>query len=249
MLARISALQGDVGFYYKNLVSGRTIAYQADMPLIAASVIKLPIMVEAYRQFEAGRLDPGKIVPVRAQDKVPSCGVVTYLRDDLEMTVADLVTLSIIVSDNTATNLVIDQVGIDNVNRMLDSLGLTSTRLRRMLFDMESARRGLQNHITAGEIGRLLETLYWGNVVSPDACRRMLSILKDQQLNGKIPFRLPESLPVAHKTGEDDGITHDCGIVYADEPFVLCFCANHVDVPACERLMQDIAWELVYEKR
>lgn len=64
MLARISALQGDVGFYYKNLVSGRTIAYQADMPLIAASVIKLPIMVEAYRQFEAGRLDPGKIVPV-----------------------------------------------------------------------------------------------------------------------------------------------------------------------------------------
>ena len=69
------------------------------------------------------------------------------------------------------------------------------------------------------------------------------------KLNGKIPFRLPESLPVAHKTGEDDGITHDCGIVYADEPFVLCFCANHVDVPACERLMQDIAWELVYEKR
>ncbi len=246
-LARIRALAGDVSFYYKDLVTGETAAYQADKPLVAASVIKLPMMIEAFRQFDAGELDSLMPVTLRAADKVPSCGVLTYLHDGLVVTVRDLVTLMIIVSDNTATNMLMDILGIDKVNATLDALGAKTTRLRRKMFDIESSRRGIQNIITAEEMGKLLEKLYWGNIISPNASQEMLGILKDQQLNGKIPFRFCEQIDVAHKTGEDSGTTHDVGIVYAKNPFVLCFCSNNVDVPQFERVMQDIAWELAYD--
>ncbi len=247
MLARIHVLPGDIGFYYKNLVTGDTLCFQEDKPLVAASVIKLPMMIEAFRQFDTGILDPDMPVTVRAADRVPSCGVLTYLHDGLVVTARDLVTLSIIVSDNTATNLLMDLIGIENVNATLDAMGVKTTRLGRKMFDLESRKRGIQNYITAGEIGRILERLYWGNIVSPDVSREMLSILKNQQLNGKIPFRVADDIEIAHKTGEDDGVTHDVGIVYAKEPFILCFCSNNTDVPQTERLMQDIAWELAYD--
>lgn len=247
MLARIKATEGKVGFYYKNLVSGAHAEFQQDLPLIAASVIKLPLMVEAFRQFESGALDPGQPITVQAGDKVPSCGVLTYLHDGLTVSALDLVTLAIIVSDNTASNMLIDLLGMDNVNALLDSLNMPNTRLRRKLFDREAAQRGLQNTITAGEIGRLLEKLYWGDIISPKACQTMLGILRNQQLNSKMPFRFAETIEIAHKTGEDDGITHDVGIVYAREPFVVCYCANEVDTPAFERVMQDMTWEFAYE--
>ena len=91
-------------------------------------------------------------------------------------------------------------------------------------------------------MGLLLEKLYQGEVVSAEASAQMLDILKDQRLNGKLPFFLHTmGVPVAHKTGEDDGITHDVGIIYAKEPMVCCFVGEHVDVPGYERLMQDAA--------
>lgn len=245
MLDTLRAMPGDVSFYYKNLVTGETRAHQADLPLIAASVIKLPMMVEAFRQFEAGDLSPDLPVTVHAADKVPSCGVLTYLHDGLTVSAFDLVTLSIIVSDNTATNLLMDLLGMDRVNAMLDAQGMPVTRLRRKLFDRRAASRGLQNTITAAEIGGLLEKLYLGGIVSPAACRGMLDILKSQQLgSNKMPFRFAESIAIAHKTGEDSGITHDVGIVYAKAPFIACFCANKVDVPRFERLMQEMTWGL-----
>ena len=95
---------------------------------------------------------------------------------------------------------------------------------------------------TAREIGMLLEKAYRGELVSPAASRQMLDILLAQQLNGKLPFFL--DCEVAHKTGEDDGITHDAGIIFAPKPFIVCLFSNNTDVPPFERLMQDIAREL-----
>ena len=89
-------------------------------------------------------------------------------------------------------------------------------------------------------MGRLLELLAQGKCVSEKADAQMLSILRDQRLNGKIPFFLGD-YEIAHKTGEDDGTTHDVGIVYARHPVILCFASNHTDVPAFERLMQDLS--------
>ena len=118
--------------------------------------------------------------------------------------------------------------------------------LNRLLFDREASSRGIENYITAREAGLLLKRLYDGEAVSGPASEDMLSILKDQRLNGEIPFLLPHSVKIAHKTGEDDGITHDVGIVYARQPFIVCFCGEHVSPPEFERAMQDITL-MLYE--
>ena len=94
-------------------------------------------------------------------------------------------------------------------------------------------------------MGMLLEKMYAGTLVSPEASREMLEILRNQKLNGKMPFFLkPRGIACAHKTGEDDGITHDVGVVYTRKPFVLCMLSNETQVPVFERMIQDTAREL-----
>ncbi|MFQ7003398.1 MAG: serine hydrolase, partial [Ruthenibacterium lactatiformans] len=154
--------------------------------------------------------------------------------------------LMTILSDNTATNLMHKRLGIGNINDTLRMLGAEKMTLNRLLFDREASSRGIENYITAREAGLLLKRLYDGEAVSGPASEDMLSILKDQRLNGKIPFLLPHSVKIAHKTGEDDGITHDVGIVYARQPFIVCFCGEHVSPPEFERAMQDITL-MLYE--
>ena len=246
LLERLQAAPGEVSLYYRRLdCDCEALEYRADLPLVAASVIKIPVMLEAFRQIKAGALDADREYAVHADQKLPSCGALTYMHDGLRVTLMDLITLMIILSDNTATNMVIDLVGMENVNRTLGRLGAEKTVLRRRLFDAEASARGVENTISAREIGGILEKLYRGELVSPEASAAMLRILGDQRLNGKFPFYLHAlGCRLAHKTGEDDGITHDAGIVFAPHPFVLCMFSNHTDVPGFERLMQDAALEL-----
>ena len=113
---RLRATQGRVGFWAKPL-DGEATGFNEDLPLVAASVVKVPVMVEAFRQFRAGLLDPDEQVTIRPEDRMPSCGALTYLSDKVRPTLMDLTTLMIILSDNTAANLMIDRVGVDAVNR------------------------------------------------------------------------------------------------------------------------------------
>ena len=155
------ALPGKIGLYALYPATGDEIRFHADMPMEAASVIKLPIMVEAFRQREAGMLDFALPVTVRRENKLPSCGALTYLHDGLTVQVGDLVTLMIILSDNTATNLLIDLLGQEHINRTIAALGLTGTQLNRKLFDAEQAALGVQNYVTAADMGALLTGLVW----------------------------------------------------------------------------------------
>lgn len=244
-LEQLRQTAGKVGFYYAP-IGGETIEFQADLPLVAASVIKIPIMVEAFRRFGEGTLDPNMEVEVRAEHKKPSCGALTYMHDGLQVTVMDLVVLMIILSDNTATNLLIDRFGPESVNATMRELGIPGITLRRRLFEPELSRRGIQNTITARGVGTLLLKMACGELLGAQDDERMLSILCDQRLNGKLPFFL-DGVRIAHKTGEDDGITHDAGVIYAKRPFVLVMLSNETDVPQFERLMQDAALALYRE--
>ena len=231
---QIKGLPGKTGFYYENLVTGERAAYHEEERMMAASVIKLFVMTEAFTRFEEGTLSPDRIIRMRREDCVPSCGALTYLHDGIEVTVLDLVTLMIIFSDNTATNVLIDLLGIEEINRTI----------RRKMYDTEKSKQGIQNYITAAETGRLLREMYQGRLVSRTASEAMISILKNQQLCSKIPFylqALPEEPEIAHKTGEDCGITHDVGIIYAKQPFIVCYCGNDTDTPAYERVMAETA--------
>ena len=239
---RVQGLQGKIGLYVCYPERGEGYGFNADMPLEAASVIKLPIMVEAFRQKEAGLINFDAPVTIRPEDKLPSCGALTYLHDGLTVTVGDLVTLMIILSDNTATNLMIGMLGIENINATIESLGLTGTRLNRMLFRPELSRQGIQNYVSAVDMGKLLQGMLQGEIVSPEASARMLEILGDQRLNGKLPFYLhSRDIGCAHKTGEDSGITHDVGVIFAEKTCVVCFLSNGTDVPETEKAIQDVA--------
>ncbi|MBE5769194.1 MAG: serine hydrolase [Clostridiales bacterium] len=242
ILEKAAALPGKIGVYVLDTVTGEEGAYQADLPLQSASVIKIPVMVEAFRRFASGELDENEVVTIRPEHKKPSCGALTYLHDGLQVTLLDLVTLMIIVSDNTATNLMIDRLGIDAINATSESLGLTGTRVNRRLYEPELSRRGVQNYVSAADMGKVLQGLLKGEIISEEASLRMLNILKDQRLNGKMPFFLHDKgIRCAHKTGEDDGITHDVGVIFAEHPVIFCFLSNETDVPLAERALQDMA--------
>lgn len=250
ILSRLAQLPGKIGFYYKNLDTGEEIAWHENEPMMAASVIKLFILAEAYRQMAAGLLDKDCLVTVQKEKCVPSCGALTYMHDGLQVTIEDLYTLMIILSDNSATNYMIDILGEDAINEGIRSLGFTATVLNRKMYDKEKSDRGIQNYITAAEVGSLLEQMARGTLISSGASGDMVRILKDQRLNGKIPFyihTIPDHADIAHKTGEDTGITHDAGIIFTRKPFVLVFCGNETDVAAYERLMAEISLELYYK--
>ena len=244
--ARFEALPGRIGFYFRDLTTGEESRFNAGLPIEAASVIKLAVMVEFFRQIRDNMLDPDEKYTVRENEKLPSCGALTYLDGEITVSLYDLCTLMIILSDNTATNILIRKLGMSRVNECITREGITGFALNRLLFDGVAAGHGIKNYVTADGCGSLLGRLCSGSLVSPDASEKMLGILENQRLNGKIPFFLhtQNGVTVAHKTGEDEGITHDVGIVKAEKPFIVCFLSEHTDVPRFERLIQDISYEL-----
>ena len=242
MLDMVKALPGSIGLYIKDTATGEEISYNADLPVEAASVIKVLVMAEAFRQKEAGLIDFAAPVTVPRAACKPSCGALTYLHDNITVQVGDLVTLMIILSDNTATNLLIDMLGVANVNAMIASMGLHGTILNRKLFMPELAALGVKNYIAAGDLGRVMQLLLDGQVVSAEASAEMLRILGNQRLNGKMPFFLhSEGIKCAHKTGEDDGITHDVGVIYGKSTVIFCFVSQNTDVPEAELVLQRLA--------
>ena len=152
--------------------------------------------------------------------------------------------LMITISDNMATNMIMRHFGIETLNREFREIGLQDTHIERLLFDSAGDALGKQNKIVPREMGGLLERIYRHTFVDEATSRIVEDTLLDQQINHKIPGYLPEGTPVAHKTGEDDGITNDVGVVFAKEPFVLCFAYNGPDVPQAERSLRQLALDL-----
>lgn len=250
IISRLKNMKGDVSFYYKNLVTQETIKYNEEKPILAASVIKLTVLVECFNQIKKDAISKDDIFITKEKDKVPSCGALNYMRENLKITLEDLYVLMIILSDNYATNILIDKLGIDNINKTIKEIGLKNTVLNRKMFDADKAALGLENYISAGDIAYLLEKMYNKELIDEKSSEEMINILKNQRLNSKVPFFIQSIKPkvnIAHKTGEDTNITHDVGIVFAKEPFIVCFCGNNVNVPEYERLMQNITYDLYKE--
>lgn len=243
ILHLVQALPGKVSIWARQPASGEEISFQPDLPHVAASIIKIPLMAEAFHRREIGEMNFQEEFILRDEDKMPSCGALNRLHSGLRLTAEDLINLMIILSDNTATNLLFDRLGLENVNLEMARLGLSGlSRCRRKLFDAELSRQGIENEVTARDMGSLLESMLKEELISPAASREMLDILLSQRLNGKMPFYLhSHGIRCAHKTGEDDGITHDVGIILTEKPWVFCFLSSETDVPAAERVIQETA--------
>ena len=252
VLDRLRNFRGEVGFYYKNLQTNEIIEYNEEKSMLAASLIKLTVLVEVFNQIDKGILKKDDEFITNDNDKVPSCGALNYMHSGLKITIKDLYTLMIILSDNYATNILIDILGIENINKTIKDINLKKTILNRKMFDEDKSSKGIENYTSAKDMGILLEKMYSGELVNKNYSKEMMDVLKNQRLNGKIPFFLHSEkakIEIAHKTGEDNNITHDVGIVFAKEPFIICFTGNKVDVPLYERLIQDISYELYLNQK
>ena len=205
---------------------------KADRVFPAASTIKIPLLVMALQAAQRGELILTDRVTMHAADRVPGAGVLHELSAGLSLTWQDVLTLMIVVSDNTATNLVIDRLGVQAVNAWLDTAGLASTRLVGKLQlppeqRNEAQRRGERNRTTAHDQTELLGRLWRGDFLDSTHTDLALSILSRQQYRDLIGRRVPcgatgEALyRVASKSGELGGVHHDVGVLWTPRPLVV----------------------------
>lgn len=193
-------------------------------PFTAASVIKIPVMMAAFHDARLGVLRLDDACVIRKEDKVGGSGVLKELHSGLRLTLLDAINLMIVVSDNTATNLVIDAVGIDRINEYMAEKGCSGSRLEAHL--MRPKPGGPYNTITARDIALLLKGIWERTIENPGDCDAMMDILKRQQYNDKIPRYLPKEAVCAHKTGEVTGVTHDAGIVIGPSASFVIVCLS-----------------------
>lgn len=213
---------GKVWIYAKNLDTGKDYALRADEQVRTASTIKLPIMTEVFHQIAQGKVKWTDEIVLTKEKKQGGSGVLFEFSDDTKIDLKTAVNLMIVVSDNTATNLVIDKVGAENVNNFMDSLGLKQTRSMRKIGGGGDSKAGLepQNKIfglgasSPRDMVKLLEMLENGQVISKEASAEMLNILKRQQFKDGIGRGLPDTIQSASKSGALDRLRSDVGILY-----------------------------------
>ncbi len=186
----------------------------------AASLIKIPILLATFKQVEHGRLKLSDRFTINVESRVGGAGVIAQLDSETDFTLWDLLTLMITVSDNTATNKVIDILGMDAVNEFCAKYGLSRTKLERKMMDFKAAAVGFENRTSARDMVACLKLLLnsRSDIFTEESRQQMLVILQGQQLLDKLPFYMNlDSVKVANKTGELPGVEHDCGIVTLGE--------------------------------
>ncbi len=212
---------GRVGIAVEDLATGMTDGYNSTESLPAASTIKIPVMIEVFKQMEAGNLDLSTVVHLENQDRDWGWGDMADAPAGTAKTVKDLLWLMITKSDNTATNMLIRKVGRTHINQTMYELGLHTTHLgdsiRSQTDDIRYALRSSPHDMLT-----LLDGIARDHMIDEWSSREMLAILEGQTHNGLLPSPLPKDVKIAHKTGSLHDTLNDVGIVYqADEPYVI----------------------------
>jgi len=206
---------GEVAVVLTRLSSGERIySINSNVRMPAASTIKVLIMAEVMRQVEAGQLSLEQRVPVPEKAKL-SDSIIGCLEQG-DYTLRDLVTMMIIESDNTATNVIIDLVGMDSVNKLGSGLGLKATSLQRKMLDWEAVKAGRQNYTSANDLDQLMVAIGERRLISKNASEEMIRILNMQKDIESFKRYMPEDLVVAHKSGSLDCLDHETGIFWVD---------------------------------
>ncbi|PYV70730.1 MAG: serine hydrolase [Acidobacteria bacterium] len=223
------SLDGVMGVAIEDLNSGQKYLLRGDDVFPQASSIKIAVLAELYRQAQQGKLKPTDVYTVKASDLVADSPIMNGLTPGVtQVTLRDLATMVVAVSDNSAANILIDRVGIESVNSLLDSLGLAHTRLRRKMMDLKAASEGRENISTPSEMMTLLEDVYRGKVLNKPLSEDFFRLLSTKK-NSWIPRELPEDLKVADKEGELEGVRNDSGIVFLENsPYILCVMTTYL---------------------
>ena len=224
----VTRLPGSAGAEVLDLSTGLRVSYNASRPMPAASTIKVPVMVEVFRQLEKGRFDLNHRMTLLYRDKDWGSGDLSDASVGSTYTVDDLLSRMIDVSDNTATNMLIRLVGRRSINSEMIALGLEHTMLGT---DVRTSTYAVRSNLrsSADDMVRLFSMMAKRQLVDEWASNEMLSILENDEINSLLPAPLPEDTPIAHKTGSLDDTLNDAGIVYEDgAPYVIAVMTTHL---------------------
>jgi beta-lactamase class A len=224
--------------------SGERFGHNADRRFIAASTAKIPVMVELFRQIDAGKHTLGERFTLRDANRAPGSGIMLHLHDGMEFTLQDLVYLMISISDNTATNALIDLVGMAEVNATMRRLGMAGSALgRKMGLGRQPGQE--ENWATPNDFSNVIGALLGNTAASPAACAQMVALLEKQQNDRRIAryLRRPDGPRWGSKTGSLPGVSNDAGFVMTDRgPLIVCvFCGEQPDRHAAEQSIGEIS--------
>jgi beta-lactamase class A len=222
-------LDGVMGLALKDLTSGETFLMHGDEIMPQASSIKIAVLANLYLQAQQGKLKLTDEYVVREADLVSGSDIMLGLTPGVtRLTLRDLATMMVAVSDNSATNVLIGRVGMDNVNAMLNDLGLRATRLRRQMMDLKAAGEGRENVSTPREMMALLETIYRGKLLNKEMTADFLKMLSTHKESSLLQG-LPDDVAAANKPGELEAVRNDSGIVLVkNRPYILCVMTTYL---------------------
>jgi|LSQX01.1.fsa_nt_gb beta-lactamase class A len=245
----IDTQKGNVAVIIKNLKNNSEIKINSDMEFPSASIIKIAIMSELFNKINQGIYEIDDIIEIKEEMKTGGDGILKELYSGHKFTLKEICTLMIIVSDNTATNILIDLLGLDNINIAANKLGLKKTKLQRKMMDSLAVKEGRNNFTSADDFALILELIYKCENVNEIYSNMMLNILKKQQVRGRLDLYLPEEVVIAHKTGDLDNLEHDGGIVFLpDREYIICVLTNEVVSNKDGREIIGTISKMVYDK-
>lgn len=228
-------LDGVLGVAIEDLSTSQKFLLRCDSVFPQASSIKIAVLAELYHQAQlsahgdSGKAKLSDLYTMRSSDLVPDSDIMGGLTPGItRLTNRDLAVMMVAVSDNSATNVLIDRLGMDNVNALLDSLGLRHTRLHRKMMDIKAAAAGRENISTPEEMLTLLEKLYQGKVLDQEMAADFFKVLGTHK-SSFIPRDLPDGLQIANKPGELEAVRNDSGIVFLhNRPYILCVMTTYL---------------------
>ncbi|HET6852636.1 MAG TPA: serine hydrolase [Pyrinomonadaceae bacterium] len=220
----VTSFKGKVNLFAKNLDTGETYGLNPDERVRTASTIKIAVMIEAFARVAEGKAKWTDEVVLTKEKKVSGSGILGELSDGLKLTLRDAVNLMMILSDNTATNLVLDVLTTDAVNARMESLGFKQIKIMRKVGsggesmagkDPENKKFGL-GFATTREMVLVMEKLERGDIISPAASKEMIDLMKREQGRNAIGRSLP-NVPMASKYGALDRLRSAVGILYTKQ--------------------------------
>lgn len=244
MKDRIGDFEGKIGICYIDIHTKASFTAGNCDVFPASGIIKLLTLIEAFKRLNEGQiskndtyiLKPGDYPKIRER----SFSALEHIHVGAEVTVEDLYKLNVIISDNMAFNILLRMFGKDAVNDTLQEFGFRKTRINRAINDYAEMAKGVRNFVSVQEMANLLLRMYEGQIISNAASKEMLDILCEHQKTSPLTYNFLENMRIAHQSGYDDNEIHDMGIVYGDNPFILCMASSVPNIKNAESVMRDI---------
>ena len=244
----ISEVKGQVSVSFYDLDKNIAFSIDGDKKVLSASMIKLLILAELMRQVSEAKLSLSQKITLTDSMRVGGDGILKVLASGHQFSLKELAKLMIVVSDNEATNILIELLSMENINTLGRNLALKETFLQRKMMDSKAREKGYDNYTSSDDIALLLKLIYEGKLINKEASEIILDILSQQQQSERLQRYLPSDIKIAHKCGDLDNLENDGGIIWInDRAYILVVLTSAMPNLECRETIGKIS-KYIYNK-